>query len=101
MFTNVSGVLQSAIKMNFEELDAYSTCMEELQIVQEEFTSCLGSWSCNIQVRIIIAKMALIVHKEKNQGKLNKFYYHVMKVRQLYFFLSNVKFQIFLFLNLH
>lgn len=60
------------IKMNYDELDIYSSCMEDLQVLQEEFTSMPTTsmaLSCSNQIRQIIHKLSSKVHKEKNQGK--------------------------------
>ena len=53
--------------MNYDELDIYSNCMEDLQELQEEFCSSSAS-ICTQQTKQIIHKLASRVHKEKNQG---------------------------------
>ena len=56
--------------MNYDELDIYSSCMEDLQVLQEEFSSLpSASLSGSNQIRQIIHKLSSKVHREKNQGK--------------------------------
>jgi len=50
------------------EYDAYTSSMDELQQLEDEY-SCMLAWSTPTLVKVIIAKIAVKVHKDPKQGK--------------------------------